>query len=289
MQACAAQSATEKCEGDDLQKIIDDYKSLSRSNDQALIEECGFDAECINDRLDTAVQGGDAAVLALAGVSPEAALALVGSFDAGGQVYQHLATAVLLEKDAADFCASKGVSGSACDDAWEAHVKEVGPAAVQFLIEEIPGIGDAIGALECIQNPSIGACAGAAVAVVPLVGGGLKVVVKKLDGSPSVTKEVDTPNSCVSGRCGSAIDGIYGNTRPMTDEFPELAGVNPHYVDGAGPGINTNCVSCVNATVDRLTGRNPNAVAGQSNGYGTGSDLTPSAPWDLERKHHQPT
>ncbi len=80
-------------------------------------------------------------------------------------------------------------------------------------------------------------------------------------------------------RTGSAVDGIYGNTRPMTDEFPELAGVNPHYVDGAGPGVNTHCVSCVNATVERLTGRNPDAVAGPANGDGTPNDLLPSAPF----------
>jgi hypothetical protein len=84
-------------------------------------------------------------------------------------------------------------------------------------------------------------------------------------------------------RVGSAVDGIYGNTRPMADEFPELTGVNPHYVDGAGPGVNTNCVSCVNATVDRLTGGNPDAVAGPSNGYGVPNDLNPSAPWGFRQ------
>ncbi len=82
-------------------------------------------------------------------------------------------------------------------------------------------------------------------------------------------------NSCAGGRCGSAVDRIYGSTRPMTDEFPELAGVNPHYVDGASAGVN--------ATVDRLTGRNPNAVAAPSAGYGTPNDLLPSAPWGFSR------
>ena len=104
--------------------------------------------------------------------------------------------------------------------------------------------------------------------------GGIAVAqLGKVDGLP-----VGVPN-----RTGSAVDGIYGDIRPMTDEFPELAGVNPHYVDGAGPGVNTNCVSCVNATVDRLTGRNPDAVAGPSNGYGVPNDLNPSAPWGFRQ------
>ncbi|WP_165689273.1 toxin glutamine deamidase domain-containing protein [Yoonia rosea] len=91
------------------------------------------------------------------------------------------------------------------------------------------------------------------------------------------------PEGVAPNRTGSAVDGIYGDIRPMTDEFPELAGVNPHYVDGAGPSENTNCVSCVNATVDRLTGRNPDAVAGPSNGYGVPNDLNPSAPWGFRQ------
>ncbi|WP_299153688.1 hypothetical protein [uncultured Tateyamaria sp.] len=87
-------------------------------------------------------------------------------------------------------------------------------------------------------------------------------------GGDEVKRAVDTVVETAAGvatnRTGSAVAGVYGNTRPMTDEFPELAVVNPHYVDGAGPWVNTNCVSCVNATVDRMTGRNPSAVAGQS-------------------------
>jgi len=43
--------------------------------------------------------------------------------------------------------------------------------------------------------------------------------------------------------------------------FPELVGVNPHYVEGAGPGVNLNCASCVDAAALRLRGIEPDAVA----------------------------
>lgn len=78
---------------------------------------------------------------------------------------------------------------------------------------------------------------------------------------------------------GSAADNIYDSTRPLAGEFPELVNVNPHYVKNAGPGVNTNCVSCVNATQQRLLGQNPSAVASPSNGYGNANDLLPSAPF----------
>lgn len=85
--------------------------------------------------------------------------------------------------------------------------------------------------------------------------------------------------TCSGGRCGSAIDGVYTGTRSMAEEFPELVGVNPYYVPGGGPGVNTNCASCVNAAVARLTRRNPSAVADPSSGYARRNDLLPSAPF----------
>ncbi|WP_322925074.1 hypothetical protein [Paenibacillus campi] len=39
-----------------------------------------------------------------------------------------------------------------------------------------------------------------------------------------------------SKRVGSAYDHVYTSTTPLDDLFPELKGVNPHYVEGAGPG-----------------------------------------------------
>ena len=77
---------------------------------------------------------------------------------------------------------------------------------------------------------------------------------------------------------GSAIDSIYATTRPLGAEFPQLQGVNPHYVEDAGPGVNINCTSCANATQQRLTGTDPGAVASPSTGYGTKNALLPSAP-----------
>jgi hypothetical protein len=65
-------------------------------------------------------------------------------------------------------------------------------------------------------------------------------------------------------RIGSAGNGIYVESRAVTDVFPELRGVNPHFVQGAPIGTNTNCVSCVNATLDRLRGVDPTATAAAS-------------------------
>ena len=61
---------------------------------------------------------------------------------------------------------------------------------------------------------------------------------------------------------GSASDKIYSGTRPLSDTFPELDQVNPHFVEDAVAGTNTNCVSCVIATQKRLSGVEPAAVAG---------------------------
>jgi hypothetical protein len=78
---------------------------------------------------------------------------------------------------------------------------------------------------------------------------------------------------------GSALNGIYSSASPMNELLPELRGVNPHYVENAGGGININCVSCVNATQARLTGQDLNAVASRPNGYANQNELLPSAPF----------
>jgi hypothetical protein len=77
---------------------------------------------------------------------------------------------------------------------------------------------------------------------------------------------------------GSATDNIYDSMRPLANEFPELNGVNPHYVENAGPGVNTNCVSCVNAAQQRLTGQASDAVADATK-YSNQNGLLPSAPF----------
>jgi len=69
----------------------------------------------------------------------------------------------------------------------------------------------------------------------------------------------------------------------MGNEFLELVGVNPHYIPEAGPGVNTNCVSCVNAAIDRLLGRDTGAVADPSVGYSGPNDLLRSAPFGFSR------
>jgi RHS repeat-associated protein len=86
-----------------------------------------------------------------------------------------------------------------------------------------------------------------------------------------------------TGKVGSAYDNVYTSTKPLDDVFPELKGVNTHYVEGGGPGVNINCVSCANAAQARLTGRDPSAVASPSNGYGTANDLLQSAPFGTRK------
>jgi len=81
------------------------------------------------------------------------------------------------------------------------------------------------------------------------------------------------------GRVGSATKNIYADAMPMESVFPELKGVNPHYIEDAAAGVNTNCTSCVNAAQQRLTGQNPNAIASPSAGYAKQNALLPSAPF----------
>jgi len=78
---------------------------------------------------------------------------------------------------------------------------------------------------------------------------------------------------------GSAADNIYASVAPMKSVFPQLEGVNPFYVEGAAPGVNTNCVSCANAVQARLTGQNAEAVANPPSGYANLNALLPSAPF----------
>ncbi|THF73947.1 toxin glutamine deamidase domain-containing protein [Cohnella fermenti] len=82
---------------------------------------------------------------------------------------------------------------------------------------------------------------------------------------------------------GSAYDHVYTSTKLLDDIFPELKGINPHYVDGAGPGVNTNCVSCANAATARLIGDDVFAVAQASKGYGGRNDLLYSAPFGTQK------
>ena len=77
---------------------------------------------------------------------------------------------------------------------------------------------------------------------------------------------------------GSAVSNIYSDVKPLGSVFPELEGINPFYVENAAQGVNTNCVSCANATQQRLTGANPTATANAPNGYSSYSDLYVSAP-----------
>ena len=81
-----------------------------------------------------------------------------------------------------------------------------------------------------------------------------------------------------SNEIGSAANHIYSKTNPLDAEFPELVGVNPHYVESAGPGVNINCASCANAAHERLTRANPEATSQPSGRYANRNELLPSAP-----------
>ncbi|MCD1261696.1 pre-toxin TG domain-containing protein [Paenibacillus athensensis] len=82
---------------------------------------------------------------------------------------------------------------------------------------------------------------------------------------------------------GSAYDHVYTSIRPVEEVFPELKNINPHYVEDASPGINTNCTSCANATHSRLSGTDLEAIAQNMKGYGYHNDLLPSSPWGFEK------
>jgi Papain fold toxin 1, glutamine deamidase len=72
--------------------------------------------------------------------------------------------------------------------------------------------------------------------------------------------------------------GLYTSTRPLGDVFPELVGVNPHYLPNAPSGTNVNCFSCANAAQARLSGLDAEATALPSTRYGGMADLYPSVP-----------
>lgn len=88
---------------------------------------------------------------------------------------------------------------------------------------------------------------------------------------------------------GSAESHIYKSTIPIEDVFPELKGINPHYVENAPLGVNTNCVSCANATSDRLNGIDLNAIASPSHGYKNMLDLRPTIPFGTKVGTFSPT
>ncbi|WP_374409647.1 DUF637 domain-containing protein, partial [Hydrogenophaga sp.] len=139
-----------------------------------------------------------------------------------------------------------------------------------------------ISATQTGYDTAVGALVGVAVAGGAYVAGRL---IGWVNGKPLVgfaggqTALVHDANSV---KFGSADNGIYTDTKPMGTQFPNLIGVNPHYIENAGPGINTNCVSCVNASQARLTGTNPTAVASPSSGYANANALLPSAPFGVQ-------
>ncbi|MFG0236010.1 toxin glutamine deamidase domain-containing protein [Brevibacillus porteri] len=108
-------------------------------------------------------------------------------------------------------------------------------------------------------------------------------------GKPDTTKKNDPqgnnkPDTKGTGNgVGSAYDHVYTSTKSIDDVFPELKGVNPHYVEGAGPGVNINCTSCANATHARVTGNDVGAVAEKMTQYGAHNDLLQSSPWGFHK------
>jgi hypothetical protein len=118
----------------------------------------------------------------------------------------------------------------------------------------IPGYGDAIGLVGDIRNfidspetitpANILASAAGLLPFVPALGAvvrGAGKVGKKGDEAAGLIDEAPLN----SARTGSAAKGIYINQEPLDKIFPELVGLNPHHKLNAGPGVNTNCASCV--------------------------------------------
>ncbi|TXH31982.1 MAG: hypothetical protein E6Q98_26120 [Rhodospirillaceae bacterium] len=81
----------------------------------------------------------------------------------------------------------------------------------------------------------------------------------------------------LTSQIGSAGDNVYESQESMETVFPQIA-PNPHWVDNAGLGVNTNCVSCVTAAYLRLSGKDPTAVPNPSKGYSPFYDLLPILP-----------
>lgn len=84
---------------------------------------------------------------------------------------------------------------------------------------------------------------------------------------------------------GSAEKSIYTSVKPLGDIFPELAAkpnLNPHYVNDAPPGININCVNCVNAATKRLTGEKHDAVAEKATRYVDKNGLLETIPFGYD-------
>ena len=104
-------------------------------------------------------------------------------------------------------------------------------------------------------------------------------------------KNIDTKNTTKAAKMpkinslGSVENGIYTSTKPLDDIFPELVNpkVNPHYVEGAPIGVNINCVNCVNATTERLTGKNLKAIADKTEKYAVPNELLPSMPFGYKQ------
>ena len=104
-------------------------------------------------------------------------------------------------------------------------------------------------------------------------------------------KNIDTKNTTKAAKMpkinslGSAENGIYTSTKPLDDIFPELVNpkVNPHYVEGAPIGVNINCVNFVNATTERLTGKNLKAIADKTEKYAVPNELLPSMPFGYKQ------
>ncbi|MEK4509241.1 toxin glutamine deamidase domain-containing protein [Paenibacillus sp. FSL K6-2524] len=144
-------------------------------------------------------------------------------------------------------------------------------------------------AKELLMDSAIGFGAGFALgmggyAIREGIGAGVSKVLGKGNVPDSILNNVidQVPGGMDDG-VGSAYDHVYTSTRPVETVFPELKDINPHYVEGAGPGVNINCTSCANATHSRLSGVDSEAIAQKMNGYGYHSDLLPSSPWGFEK------
>jgi hypothetical protein len=112
-----------------------------------------------------------------------------------------------------------------------------------------------------------------------------------LSNSLSAQEAIITARLKVMGinttRIGSVTDDFYRGATSSDSLFPELRGVNTHYITGADAGVNINCISCTWNAMLRLAGDDATATASASGMrlqalYGKFSMFTPETTTTVE-------
>ena len=142
-----------------------------------------------------------------------------------------------ISEDARAKCLAAGGSASQCDalarQVFEDFILGLSPdpaVVVDVILDFTPVIGDVKGVYECIADPSVVSCGGAAVGVVPLAGDAVKIVLKNGDKAVAVIKRADGTLEKTTVSADDLAKVETGN-RPVPDSW--------HPVSGAGAQVNT--------------------------------------------------